>query len=45
MQITFTGADGKLITVTDPRRTTTAAKISLPTPRSPASWVLIQMKV
>jgi hypothetical protein len=45
MQITFSGADGKAITVSDPRRPATAAKTSLPPARSPASWVLIQMKV
>ena len=44
MQITFSGADGKQITVSDPRRPATAAKTSLPTTR-PVSWILIQMKV
>lgn len=45
MQITFTSADGKQITVADPRRPATAAKVSLPSTQGPASWVLIQMKV
>jgi hypothetical protein len=45
MQITFTGADGKAIAVTDPRRPATAAKTSLRTASSPASWSIIQMKV
>lgn len=45
MQITFTGADGKQITVSDPRRPATAAKTSLPAVARPASWTLIQMKV
>jgi hypothetical protein len=39
MQITFTGLDGKLITVTDPRRTTSAAA-TLPEPRQPTSWIM-----
>ena len=44
MQITFTSADGKQITVSDPRRPG-ASKTSLPPVSGPASWVLIQMKV
>ncbi len=45
MQITFTAADGKQITVSDPRRPATAAKTSLRPAQSPTSWGLIQMKV
>jgi hypothetical protein len=39
MQITFTGLDGKEITVTDPRRAASAAT-TLPEPRRPTSWVM-----
>jgi hypothetical protein len=44
MQITFTGADGKQITVADPRRPASAAKVTIPSTQGPASWILIQMK-
>ena len=39
MQITFTGLDGKVIKVTDPRRPASAAT-TLPEPRRPTSWVM-----
>jgi hypothetical protein len=39
MQITFTGIDGKEITVTDPRRSASAAAAALPTPRRPMCWI------
>jgi hypothetical protein len=40
MQITFTGIDGKEITVTDPRRSASAAAAALPTPRRPTGWTV-----
>jgi len=40
MQITFTGIDGKEITVTDPRRAASAAAAVLPSPRRPANWMV-----
>ena len=43
MQITFTGSDGKQITVSDPRQPE-AAKASLSEARRPTNWVLISWK-
>ena len=40
MQITFTGTDGKQITVGDPRRHALAAATNLPEPRRPTSWII-----
>jgi hypothetical protein len=40
MQITFTGTDGKQITVGDPRRPALAAATNLPEPKRPTSWIM-----
>ena len=40
MQITFTGIDGKEITVTDPMCSGLIAVAALPTPRRPTSWII-----
>ena len=42
MQITFTAADGKRMTVTDPRREA-SGDMSLPDARNPAAWIVSQM--
>jgi hypothetical protein len=42
MQITFTAADGKRITVADPRREADG-DVSLPEVRDPAAWIVSQM--
>ena len=51
MQITFSGPDGQLLTVDDPRRNPLPPKqakkisIALPRERRPASWMLATFKV
>ncbi len=51
MQITFPGADGRLVTVTDPRRQPILTKpgkdasIALPEERRPAGFLITAMKV
>ena len=44
MHISFTAADGKRITVADPRREA-GEDLSLPEERAPAAWIISQLQV
>lgn len=45
MQITFTAADGALITVADPRHKQQEDSKALPDERVPSSWIMSTMQV